>query len=462
MSEPPRPYRSPGGKLALCVLLGALLTIPLFAVYLLVWDRQNQADTARGAIVAGWGAPQRLAGPVLVIPYQAQSTEVVTQNGRAVTRAVTVERELTLAPDQADLRTTIAPERRRKSIYEAVIYTAHADGRVRYALPADLARTGVSAGQLQLARAELRFGLADPRGLAGAPPVVLFAGRSAALRPGRGPSETGGAGFVAPVDASALGRGPVPASFRFAFRGNASLGLVPQAGDTRWTVTGAWPTPGYSGGFLPVSRRSERGGFAAEWRVGNLALGRALASTGDPASGTAEVGQRMAGAATIPAGDYEARVDLVAPVDLYSQVDRSVKYGFLFIGFTFAAFLLFDVIGGVRVAMPEYLLVGIALILFFVMLLAFAEVIGFAPAYFLASAAVIGLLAAYSAAILRSWRRGGLIAGLLSGLYAVLYVLLSLEAFSLVIGSVLLFVALAGVMYVTRRLDWSGPVPHPR
>jgi inner membrane protein len=143
-------------------------------------------------------------------------------------------------------------------------------------------------------------------------------------------------------------------------------------------------------------------------------------------------------------------------VDLYAQVNRSVKYGFLFIGFTFAAFLLFDVIGGVRVAMPEYLLVGIALILFFVMLLAFAEVIGFAPAYLLASAAVIGLLAAYSAAILRSWRRGGIVAGLLSGLYAVLYVLLSLEAFSLVIGSVLLFLALAGVMYVTRRLDWSG------
>jgi inner membrane protein len=456
VSEPTRPSRSPGGKLLLCVLLGALLAIPLFAVYLLVWDRQNQADTARNAIVSGWGAPQRLAGPVLVIPYQAQSTQVLTENGRAITRAVSVERELTLAPDQVELDTAISPERRRKSIYEAVIYTARADGQARYSLPADLERTGVIAAQLQLARAELRFGLSDPRGLAGAPPAVVFAGRRAVLRPGRGTNETGGAGFVAPVDASTLARGPVAASFRFAFRGNASLGLVPQAGDTRWKVTGAWPTPGYSGGFLPVARRSDRDGFAAEWRVGNLALGRSLASTGDPAPGTVEAGQRRPGAVAMPAGDFEARVDLVAPVDLYAQVNRSVKYGFLFIGFTFAAFLLFDVIGGVRVAMPEYLLVGIALILFFVMLLAFAEVIGFAPAYLLASAAVIGLLAAYSAAILRSWRRGGIVAGLLSGLYAVLYVLLSLEAFSLVIGSVLLFLALAGVMYVTRRLDWSG------
>jgi inner membrane protein len=133
-----------------------------------------------------------------------------------------------------------------------------------------------------------------------------------------------------------------------------------------------------------------------------------------------------------------------------------VKYGFLFIGFTFLAFLMFDVIAGVRVAAVEYLLVGAGLVLFFVMLLAFAEVIGFALAYVLAAAAIIGLLTSYSAAVLRSWRRGGYIAALLAALYGVLYVLLSLEAYSLLIGSLLLFAALAGVMYLTRNLDWSG------
>ena len=146
----------------------------------------------------------------------------------------------------------------------------------------------------------------------------------------------------------------------------------------------------------------------------------------------------------------------MSPVDLYAQVNRSVKYGFLFIGFTFAAFLLWDVIGGVRMATPEYLLVGAGLILFFVLLLAFAEAIGFAPAYLVASSAIIGLLAAYSAAVLGSWARGGVIAALLAALYGVLYVLISLEAFSLLIGAVLLFAALAGVMYVTRRLDWGA------
>ena len=458
MSLPSLPdTRTPGVKLLIALILAAMLTVPLFTVYLLVWDRQNQAETARAAITAGAGAPQRLAGPLLVIPYQAPSTVTVEENGRPVTRTSTVQRELTLAPDVADIATTVAPERRRKSIYEAVIYTATASGSARFALPADLSRAGVSAAQLDLTRAELRFGLSAPRGLVGAPPAVTLGGRPLTLRPGRGPEETGGAGFVAPVDASALATGAVPVQFRFAFRGNGWLSLVPRAGDTRWRVDSSWASPSFSGGFLPAKPDVGGSGFHAGWRVGNLALGRALVTTADAGRADApESGLRGPEPSVAPAAADEARIDLVSPVDLYAQVNRSVKYGFLFIGFTFAAFLLFDVIGGVRVAVPEYLLVGAALILFFVMLLAFAEVIGFAAAYLLAAGAIIGLLASYSAAVLGSWRRGGVIAALLGALYGVLYVLLSLETLSLVIGSVLLFAALAGVMYVTRRLDWSG------
>jgi inner membrane protein len=151
-----------------------------------------------------------------------------------------------------------------------------------------------------------------------------------------------------------------------------------------------------------------------------------------------------------------AQISLIQPVDLYSQVNRATKYGFLFIGFTFLVLLMFDVIGGVPVSAVEYLLMGAALVLFFVLLLAFAEVIGFMPAYIVASAAIAGLNTAYSAAVLHSWRRAALIGVLLTGLYAVLYILLSLEAFSLLIGALLLFGALAGVMYATRRVDWSG------
>jgi inner membrane protein len=437
------------------ILVAALLSIPLFAVYLLVYDRQEQSQTARASIAEGWGGPQTIAGPVLVLPYQDQVVETVTENGRQVQRAKTVWRELNLAPEMADLKTVLTPERRSRSIYEAVLFEAAASGTARFVLPTDLARFGITADRLSYDRAELRFGLRDARGLFGQPPEVRVNGARLGLQPGKGSAATGGSGFFTWLDAAEIRQRPLVASFRFAFRGNGWLALAPQAGDTRWTVTSPWPHPSFQGGFLPVTQRTGADGFAATWRVGNLALGRALVSSSEqaPDSGS-NVSDRYD--TSQRAGDYEARVDFFSPVDLYSQVNRSVKYGFLFIGFTFLAFLMFDVIAGVRVATVEYLLVGAGLVLFFVMLLAFAEVIGFAFAYLVAAGAIIALLASYSAAVLKSWRRGGYIAALLAALYGVLYVLLSLEAYSLLIGSLLLFAALAGVMYLTRNLDWQG------
>jgi inner membrane protein len=303
-----------------------------------------------------------------------------------------------------------------------------------------------------LSRAELRFGLSDPRGL-GANPLVSAEGRPLRLQPGGG-SSGNGRGFFAWVDAAALPTQPLAVRFEYDFRGNASLSLAPDAGETRWALQSAWPHPSFGGSFLPNGRKVGATGFNAEYRVSNLALGRSLVSTADVGeSSAAPSGDPTAEA---PDGTQLAQVDLIQPVDLYSQVNRATKYGFLFIGFTFLALLMFDVIGGVRVSAVEYLLMGAALVLFFVLLLAFAEVIGFTPAYILASAAIAGLNTAYSAAVLGSWRRAAFIGALLIGLYAVLYILLSLEAFSLIIGSLLLFVALAGVMYATRRIDWGA------
>jgi inner membrane protein len=313
---------------------------------------------------------------------------------------------------------------------------------------------------MDLSRAELRFGLSDPRGL-GSNPSVSLGGRPLRLLPGGGSG--GGRGFFALVDASTLTAQPMLVDFAYEFRGNASLSLVPQAGDTRWMVKSSWPSPSFGGDFLPGARSVGDKGFDATYRVGNLALGRSLVSTGDPgASNMVEKVPVQSGTPTaaMPAGGdsvQTASIDLIQPVDLYSQVNRATKYGFLFIGFTFLALLMFDVIGGVRVSTVEYLLMGAALVLFFVLLLAFAEVIGFTPAYVVAAAAIAGLNTAYAAAILGSWRRASFIGGLLAGLYSVLYILLSLEAFSLLIGSLLLFAALAGVMYATRRIDWGAP-----
>jgi inner membrane protein len=448
---------SPGSKLGLAIVIGLVLTIPLFCVWLLVYDRQSQSVTATASITEGWGRAQRTNGPMLVIPYKtrvAQTVEVPVPSGTigtptTRTEIVEEEHELGIAPEAVQLDTKVSSEPRKRSIYEAVLFDATNSGSARFAFPPDLERYGIDPASLEYNRAELRFGVSDPRGL-GANPVVKLDGRPVRLQPGNGSAS--GSGFFAFVDAGALRQRNLVVEFAYKLRGNGSLGLLPQAGDTQWSVSSNWKDPSFKGGYLPTRRQVGQDGFAANYRIGNLALGKSLVvlDTAKPA----EPDPTATEEAISPMND--AVVEFVQPVDLYSQVDRATKYGFLFIGFTFITLLMFDIIGGVRVSPVEYLLMGAAIVLFFALLLAFAEVIGFAWAYVVASAAIAGLNTSYSAAILKSWKRGGFIGALLVGLYAVLYILLNLEAYSLLIGSVLLFVALAGVMYATRRIDWSS------
>jgi len=460
MTEEVRRERSPGIKLLLASLVGLVLVIPLLLIYALVWDRQDQSNTAQAAINAGWGGPQVVAGPVVVVPFKTTEVQNEVVDGKTISRTVEVERMLYVSPVDNSVATKIAPEERRKSIYRSVLYEADIKGKARFELPTDLPRFGVTQDKLIWDRAELRMGTSDARGLTNGGTLTAN-GKALSVEPGKGPASTSGQGFFAFLPWN--GDGALEVEYGFGLRGSRSLSLVPRGGKTVWNVSSSWASPSFSGAFLPESREISDGGFKASYTVDKLALGQppvAMEDLGAPMiedgpafmdlSGTPIAGETVSGQArAVTAG-------LVEPVNLYSKVDRSVKYGFLFIGFTFLSFLLFDIVGGARVATAEYLLTGAGLVLFFVLLLAFSEVIGFTAAYLVASAAIIGLLTAYSAAVLKSWRRGRFIGAMLVGLYALLFVLLNLEAWSLLIGSVLLFVALAGVMYATRNVDWSS------
>ncbi len=467
---PARSERSPGVKLVIAVLIAVALMVPLLMIYGLLWDRQQQAETAQASIGQGWGGQQTIGGPVIVIPYRATETTTVQENGKDVTRTANMIRNLYLSPQSNRADVVIKPERRKKAIYETVVYESQIAGSAEFVLPADIARYGVTREALMLDRAEVRLGISDARGLVDGNRLSVD-GTPLALQPGKGLLSTGNSGTFAFVDWSAAA--PMKVDYRIGVRGLGDFKLIPRGVDTRWTVKSSWPNPSFGGDFLPAKREVKASGFTATYAIPNLALGQAQVLTGDlsppiASNYAADGGARYAEvieATAAPNGGGNAEsggvakavaISLIEPVDLYSQVDRSIKYGFLFIGFTFVAFLMFDIIAGARVAPAEYLLTGIALILFFVLLLAFAEVIGFTLAYMVASAAIIGLLAFYSAAVLGSWKRARFLAAMLIGLYALLYVLLNLEAYSLLIGSVLMFFALAGVMYMTRGIDWGG------
>ena len=451
--------RSPGWKLFFAGIIGLVLIIPLMMVYALLWDRQEQSNIAQNAIAAGWGGPQVVVGPVLVVPYTASSVETVEENGRQTTRTVQVKKELFLSPETNAIRTELKPDRKKKSIYESVLFVAANSGTARFALPDDFARYGIPRENIDFAGAELRFGVSDARGLQKDSSVQVN-GTTLGLQPGKGLAASNNSGFFSFVDWT--GAAPLEVNYSFAIRGNKSLTMVPRGGETTWDVKSTWPSPSFAGDFLPVKKDVKSTGFTSSHAVTNLALGQAIVATDDnapPMTSEQYSAIAVSSARDIPAvggPSQAATIGLIEPVDLYSQVDRSVKYGFLFIGFTFLAYLMFDVIAGARVAAAEYLLTGAGLVLFFVLLLAFAEVVGFMWAYLIAAGAITGLLTAYSAAVLKSWLRARFIGGLLVGLYATLYVLLNLEAYSLIIGSLLLFVALAVVMWATRAIDWGS------
>lgn len=219
-------------------------------------------------------------------------------------------------------------------------------------------------------------------------------------------------------------------------------------------MTSSWPHPSFTGDFLPTKTVVKADGFTSSHNISNLALGQSVLLTDDPSPAAQYARGVKYNDGIQPNISQSAVISMVEPVDLYSQVVRATKYGFMFIGFTFLALLMFDIVGGTKVSAAEYLLTGAGLVLFFVMLLAFAEVIGFALAYLVAGSAITALLTSYSAAILKSWKKAGIIGSLLVGLYAALYTLLNLEGFSLLIGSVMLFIALAALMWTTRAVNW--------
>lgn len=449
--------RSAGAKLAMAGLIALVLIVPLMMVYGLVYDRESQSHTAQASIAQGWGGQQVVTGPVMVIPWIDEVTRTETVDGQQRTAATRHRRELFLSPAHQSVATQIDPDRKGYAIYETVVYDSAMSGTARFELPDDLARFGVNGDTLLLDQVELRFGISDPRGLKDDAQVTA-GGDALQLQPGNGPAATGGSGFSAFTRWT--GEGALGVTWQFGIRGSKSLALVPRGGETEWTVTSSWPHPGFGGSFLPDSREITAEGFTATYEgITNLALGRALVAHQDdgPPIGSGREAPVNTGNDRGEGGtSLAASISLTDPVDLYSQVDRAVKYGFLFIGFTFATFLMFDIVGGARVAAAEYLLTGAGLVLFFVLLLAFAEVIGFGWAYVVAAAAVIGLLTAYSAAVLGTWRRAGFIGAMLAGLYALLFVLLNMETYSLLIGALLLFAGLTGIMYATRGVNWSA------
>jgi len=410
--------------------LALLMLIPLVQVQGLIGERSELRFHAIASIAQSWGREQHLGGPVLAIPKR---TRVQTSTGWSTFNSTEI-----VLPDTLDVRGSLAPEVRSYGIYSAPVYTAELKISGRF-LAADLKALGGSETTYFWEHAELLLPVGDVRGIR-----RVGALRLAGSEYTFGPSENGVGNVNAiavALDLSKLDSETLPFELGMTLAGTQSLQLLPLARRTEAVLSSPWPDPSFDGAFLPAERHIGAQGFDARWQV--LDLNRSFGQHWQQDS------QRSQDLNSAGFG-----VNLYEPASVYQQNERAGKYGVLFVALTFVAFFLFEVLRKLRVHPVQYLLVGLALTTFYVVLLALSEQVGFAWAYLAAAMSVVMLVGGYAAAVLRARRAGALLGGILALVYGLLYGLVVSEQYSLLMGAVALLGVVAALMYLTRKVDW--------
>ncbi len=447
--------------LVMFVLAGVLMRIDW-----LVDERRMRQHEALQSVTQSLSSAQTLVGPLL----QRRCTEEwdrIEGEGK-LRRTVTDKRVVTLhsAPQVLAADSLATAEARYRGPFKVNGYAGTTTLVARWTRLAELQPQREHKGsRLDCEPATVWVALSDPRGIRSA--KVTIDGTPAEVRPGTGHG-VHGLGLHALLGAARSDQAEqaLEVSVAIELVGTARLSLVPAADEVNWTMRSNWPHPSFGGRFLPVSRSVETSGFDARWTVSSLASpaaadvarGQSLCTVHDRAG----VGDADSAAYAVapPADAKGARcldtidVAFIDPVNPYSLTDRATKYAMLFIVLTFAAVALTEVLSRQRVHPVQYALVGLALALFFLLLLSLSEHIEFGQSYAVASAACVALLAFYARHMLGSWRAGLFFGAGIALLYGLLWTLLRMEQWALAIGSALLFAVLAAAMVLTRRIDW--------
>ena len=424
-------------RLAVMGLLLIALMIPLTMTHSVVSERASRRDSAAAEISGIWGGAQTIGGPVLVIPYRCSYRDNAGRLQQDLER-------IFLLPEALEFDGVITPGLRSRGLFPVVVYDARVKARGRFT-PPDLSHVRPTPDEILWADATIRIGVSDPKGIVSATGIT-WNGQRQRFVPGVGDVGLFAAGVQAPAPGlSASSSAPVPFEYELDVRGTRELRFLPAGNETAVKLQSTWPHPSFVGAPLPSTRRVGESGFSASWRTPYF--GRGYPPLWTSAGFSRE--QRLSQAAASAFG-----VTLVEPVDIYLQSERAVKYAALFIVLTFVVAFLWEVTSGVLVHPIQYLFVGFAMCIFYLLLVSLAEHVRFDPAYFVASACTIGLIAWYWSWVLGDNRHGILMAAALTLLYSYLYLLLRLEDFALLAGSIGLFLVLGLLMFVTRRVNW--------
>ena len=428
--------------------LALAIMVPVLMIRDLINERQARRGEAVSEIAQGWGTAQTISGPILVVPYRRIWNEVVreTENGRPRERHTEhSETGVVRLPLEAMTWTAaLTTNEKSRGIYKARLYNGAVKASGRVSVPPQFGIRD-SRSRYEWSPARLVVGISDPRGIRTLGPLQ-FGDRLAEFAPGtddllieRGVQASVGALESAEAKIYSI-------AFTLELAGSEAFAIAPMAKDNTVSVRANWPHPSFYGPFLPTGHESSSAGFTANWRVSQFAAAGATQVTRctEGRKGCSGFGSEVLG------------VSLIEPVGVYQQLDRASKYGFLFVGLSFAAFFLFELLRQLAIHPIQYSLVGLAIVVFFLLLTALSEHIAFALAYLIATIACVGVVTIYVVRVLKSVVLGGAFGAGLAALYGALYMLLKAEDYALLAGSVLLFGLLAGVMVMTRRIDWYG------
>ena len=424
------------------------LTLALQSVGAIVSEREGRLREAERSVAESLASQQSLLGPVLL--RRCDETWSAEQGEGKDRKRVTERRDFSLAatPATLDVSAKAAIETRHRGIFKVNGYSMRATMKARWADLAALEPIAQHAGSKLLCEAPVLFvAVGDARGIRVA--TISVGGTALPVLPGtEHVSHPRGFHAVIPVATQAAG-GALQAEVALDLVGTGDLAFAPVADTTRVDLASDWPHPSFGGRFLPNERAVTAQGFTASWQLSALAT----SAPQELVNGGAVCG--LNGASEAKARCIETfGVAFIDPVSAYVLSDRATKYGLLFIALTFVGVGLVEVLKRLRVHPVQYLLVGSALAVFFLLLVSLTEHIAFAWAYLAASAACTTLLTFYASFVLRGGRAGAVFGAAIAALYGALYLLLQMEQSALVLGSLLLFAVLGAVMVATRRVDW--------
>jgi inner membrane protein len=412
-------------------ILVLVLLIPSLMVSSLLKERQSRRDSVVEEINEKWGKSQTITGPFFTVPYKSYY-----KNAQGVLRYNT--HFLHILPENIEITGKIDPHIRYRSIYEAVLYNTQIDIKGNFIIPS-LHESNIDPKNVLWNKAIFSIGVSDMKGIQENIDIT-YNNKSYKASPGLKTRDVAPSGVRSVIPLSPTERDNT-FTLRLNLNGSEQVHFIPVGETTRVDLESTWPSPSFNGTFLPTTREVSDEGFSATWNV--LHLNRAFP-------------QFWKGNNYNVTGSSFG-LKLLITADIYQKSIRISKYALMFIIFTFAAFFLTETINKQRVHPIQYILVGLTIVLFYILLLSISEHINYDFAYIVSAVATTAVITAYSRAILGSNRFSITMCGILIILYGYLYIVLQLEDYALLMGSIGLFVVLVTVMYVTRKIDWYAP-----